>query len=127
MEIITNIEYKLTRYGGPIIANIPLPEGFMAKTVDLVYFDPGDKGGNHSHPRTEIFVIKSGSLEIHVKQDDGKVKIHNLEVTENGYQAIVIPPNIPHAVINDSNKPAVMLELSDQAMDPKTTKEVKII
>lgn len=126
-KTFVDIKYIPTREGGPKIANIPLHEGLNIKTADLVMFAPGDIGGNHSHPRTETFIVTLGKLEVHLLEKDGETKIINLEATENGHRIITMPPDVPHAVINNSNETATMLELADQEMDPSTKKKVKII
>lgn len=125
MEIGASYEYKPTRPGGPEIAGVPLPENFTISTFDFVKFKPGTKGGNHSHPRTEVFVAL-GPLTLHVLEKDGVRKI-NMGTEEERYTMFVMPPNVPHAITNDTNEEIVLLELADQEMDPSTKKKVEIV
>jgi quercetin dioxygenase-like cupin family protein len=77
----------------------------------LVYFPPFAVGGNHSHPRKEAFLGIGEGLEL-IYMDKGinkKEKMYEKGVLK----LFVIPPHLPHAVVNNSKNFAFLIEFAD--------------
>jgi hypothetical protein len=70
-------------------------------------------GGNHKHPRREIFIALSDDVELHWVDTDGITHIHKMK-EKNQLYLFDVHPFVPHAIINKSqNSAAVILELAD--------------
>lgn len=92
--------------------NIDLPEGFKAKERWLAFIPAGGYGGNHKHARIECF-IGIGEGMMFIWQDESG-KIQEEAMHPNGeYFLFVVHPYLPHAVINNGSKEAIMLEYAD--------------
>jgi len=104
------------------IDSIEVP--FVVKEKSLVYFPPGELGGNHRHPRQEAFVGIGENLQF-IWVENGET--HNLEMNpDHQLQLIVVPANLEHAVFNRSkNQMAILLEFADGVQENVET--VKIV
>ena len=47
------------------LADLPLPSDFLNQHQILIYFPPMQFGGNHKHPRREIFFSLNDDVELH--------------------------------------------------------------
>ena len=96
----------------------------LIKDQQIIHFAPKSFGGNHSHPRTEWF-IAIGDLTLIWLDQNGKKHEQNMSL-EGKVLLIEIPPYLPHAVLNNSDKDiAVLFELADQKM--ADAKKVEIV
>jgi hypothetical protein len=73
---------------------------FEVAQSSLVYLPPFAIGGNHSHPRREAFLGVGEELEL-VYVDKG-VKKKEKMYEKGVLKLFVIPPHLPHAVVNNS-------------------------
>lgn len=85
---------------------------FLVKERSLVCIPAGQFGGNHKHPRQEAFIGIGEELEL-VWQVGAE--IYRKKMNPNGEPKLfVIPPFVPHAVINHSpENSAVLIEYAD--------------
>ncbi len=82
--------------------------------VSLVHFSPGCFGGNHKHPRVEVFGLLSGNLELHYLEADTHQICTMAAPTSQDMTLYVIPTLLPHAVMNRGNGNAYMLEFASE-------------
>lgn len=92
---------------------LPLPADFLNHHQIMLSIPPMQIGGNHKHPRREIFLSLSDDVELHWIDQDGIAHINKMK-EENQLYLFDVPPFVPHAIINLSQKSAaVLLELND--------------
>lgn len=75
----------------------------------IVAIPPKQIGGNHRHPRTEAFIALNKEVRL-VWLDDTDER-HELKMDE--LIAYIMPSEIPHAVINEFDATAHLLEFAD--------------
>lgn len=93
--------------------NLSLPLDFLNLEQTLIFIPPLQFGGNHKHPRREIFICLSEDVEFQwIDKNDVK---HIKTMKENGQIFIFdVHPFIPHAIVNMSTKsPALLLEFAN--------------
>jgi uncharacterized RmlC-like cupin family protein len=73
----------------------------------------GTFGGNHSHPRQEAFFCYQPGVELHWLDSTGKKHISAFSEANGLPVLLVVPPHVPHAVINTSGAPATLIEYAD--------------
>src|SRR5688572_27696319 len=84
---------------------LPLPKGFVVKETNLITIPAGVFGGNHSHPRTEIFI---GVGNLYLEWQDSKGNHHSETMADVGQLFMyIVEPHTPHAVVNKGVHPAV--------------------
>ncbi len=93
-------------------SSIPFPDDFKNNFHASIVFTPGSKGGNHKHPRTELF-YSTGDLTLVYLDEDGKKIEVSMAPEENEYKLFVITPYLPHAVVNRTKKDLVLVEFAD--------------
>jgi len=93
--------------------NLSLPVDFLNHHQVMLHIPPMQMGGNHKHPRREIFISLSDDVELHWVDEDGNIHINKMK-EENQFYIFDVHPFVPHAIINLSQKSAaVLLELAD--------------
>lgn len=98
------------------LKSLPIPTSFIIQQQVLLFMQPLQVGGNHRHSHSEIFLPLSDHLELHWidhKQDK------HIEKMKEGNQLFlfIVPPSVPHAIVNTSKEaPAMLLELVDAKM-----------
>ena len=87
---------------------------FYIKERSIVNIPPSQIGGNHRHPRQEAFMGIGEYLEL-VWNEGGKSK--RVEMNPEGKLILfIIPPNLEHAVINNSEAVnGILIEFADEA------------
>jgi uncharacterized RmlC-like cupin family protein len=81
----------------------------------LISFPPNQAGGNHKHPRVELFGLLSGSLDVLYIDEVGKQCVESMMLPTQDYiNLYVIPAFLPHAVVNHSNTYSFMLEFATE-------------
>jgi uncharacterized RmlC-like cupin family protein len=103
-----------------------LPLGFKPKVRHLVTIPPGVTSANHRHPRTEGFIGVGDNLTFYWLDEHGTRKSENM-VPEGEHLLFVVPPNVPHAIVNNSDAPAVLLEYADKPQIDSDIDIVKVI
>lgn len=94
------------------LADIKLPEGFLKKEEKLLCIPAGAVGGNHSHPRTEIFIGVGENLLL--VWEDAEGTRHKENMSDAGAQCMFIVHSLtPHAVVNNGTQAALLLEIAD--------------
>lgn len=92
---------------------LPLPDGFIIAEQNLIYLPPRAVGGNHRHPRTEIFIALGSGLVL-VWDEAGEVQEQPMMPDADRPVMFIVEPNTPHAVVNRNKKvPASLYELAD--------------
>ena len=93
--------------------SVPFPEGFGVKIQGVVIFPPGAIGGNHRHPRAEAF-YSPGNLTFVYLDEAGEKREISMGPDKNEYKLFMILPNLPHAVVNKTDREVVMVEFADE-------------
>ncbi len=97
------------------LSPILIPEISQPLTqISLVCLPPKQVGGNHKHPRIEVFGLMSGNLELHYLEADNHQICTMATPTSQDMTLYVIPTLLPHAVINRSDGNAYMLEFASE-------------
>lgn len=117
MEVdITSIREFDERSNGILkinLDNLPLPVEFSNHQQTLIYIPPMQYGGNHKHPRREIFISLSNNVEVHWIDKNGTKYINKMREGNQIYM-FDVHPFVPHAIVNLSKKsPAVISELTN--------------
>ncbi len=94
------------------LETVELPIDFEIVERSIVAIPPKQTGGNHTHPRQEVFIELGEGLELHWRDETGIKHIVSLD-SAGGLTAFLIPPNIPHAVYNSGNMNAYLIEFAD--------------
>lgn len=96
------------------LSDVPVPAELLAVPPSVVALPPGQVGGNHSHPRTEVFVAFGAQLELVWRDETGHDHREEM-LAKDQLILFIIPPHLPHAVINHSKTSwGFLLEFSDQ-------------
>ncbi len=93
--------------------SVPFPDGFSIKTQGVVVIPPGAIGGNHKHPRAEAF-YSLGDLTFVYPGEAGEKREISMGPDKDEYKLFMIPPNLPHAVVNKTDKQVVMVEFANE-------------
>lgn len=94
--------------------NVNLPDDFLVKERSIVYIPPGQYGGNHKHPRSEAFFgIGSKGLFLVWLDESGQRREAEMVGENQELTLFVVPPYVPHAVINRDTSFAVLVEYAD--------------
>ena len=110
---IQNVDKRVDALLKIDLNNLPLPFDFLNYHQIMIYIPPTRFGGNHKHPRREIFISLSDDVELHWVDRDGITHINKMK-EENQLYLFDVHPFVPHAIINLSQKSAaVLLELAD--------------
>ena len=86
-----------------------LPESlFVPMEQSIISLPPGQAAGNHKHVRQEA-LLGIGTTAFFLWQDDNG-KVHEEAMNpDNTLYLFIIPPNVPHAVVNRSHDKLVIL------------------
>lgn len=93
--------------------SVQFPEGFDIKIQGVVVFPPGAKGGNHKHPRMEAFYSLGDLIFVYLDENEQKHEM-SMAPENDDYKLFVISPNLPHAVVNRTDKEVVMVEFANE-------------
>lgn len=98
------------------IDTLVLPESFIVQERKLLYIPASEHGGNHSHPRQEIFITAHRCMYI-LWQDAEGVSHREAMVGANGeYYMFYVHGHTPHAIVNEGTDPVLLLELANGAL-----------
>ncbi|MFA4930481.1 MAG: cupin domain-containing protein [Patescibacteria group bacterium] len=90
---------------------------FFPRFAYLNYIGPGDEAGHHFHKRKKEFFCPIGDLIMLLFDKKTKktlrIRIGNRKKKE--YTMYYIPPNVPHAVLNDTKKWQALLVLTNES------------
>lgn len=103
-----------------------LPLGFEPTVRHLVAIPPGGISANHRHPRSEAFIGIGDQLTFHWIDEDGAKHSENM-APQGKIFLFVVPPNVPHAITNNSDSPAVLLEYADAEQTQNDVEIVKVV
>ena len=83
--------------------------------LHVVSMRPGTVRGNHYHTEaTEWLLVCRGPAEV-VWRRAGDDSIRNANVSKAGPVLFKIPPNVKHAVLNESNEEIYLMSFSDSS------------
>lgn len=109
------LEPTYTKKNGLWLLNVDtpnLPESFNIFERNVVFIPSGEFGGNHKHPRSEAFVGVGEDLQLIWQDDAGKRHVEKMN-QGSGLQLFVVRSLTPHVVVNNGDKPAVLIEFAD--------------
>lgn len=105
------------------LEDIPFPQDFKTDDSWIIFVGAGKSAGNHKHSRVEALIGIGEGLKFFYVTVDGEK--HEELMNPNGeFYLIVIPSFLPHAVTNDSNKDAVILEFTNDRTSESIDSEV---
>jgi hypothetical protein len=80
----------------------------------LVQIPGREKGGNHKHPRIELFTALTEGLELVFMDEQGLTRtlLMNTAHNEPELTFYLLPPHLPHAVNNTAPGPGYLLEFA---------------
>lgn len=110
-----SIEPKYKKPNGLTLHDIDredLPLGFAPVSRCAVLIPPNEMGGNHAHKRREGFIALGEGLELFWLDEEGSR--HSAPMYREGQPLlIVVESMVPHAIKNNSEHPAFLLEYAD--------------
>lgn len=104
------------------LSEIDLP--FKPKHTYIINLPPGYAGGNHKHTNTEAFLAFSKDLIMHWIDKSGK-RHHKCMIGDNTLLLFIPGKDDAHAIRNEGDADAVLIEYSDD--DFKNKVSVKVI
>jgi uncharacterized RmlC-like cupin family protein len=115
------LEPKYRRDNGLFVVsldNLVLPPSydkldFDARERSLVSIPAGQAGGNHKHPRLEAFFTLDSTVELHWIDGSGAPQMEPMGPVDGQAYVFVIPPMVPHAVLNNGEAPITLIEFAD--------------
>ncbi len=111
---IQNFEKRIDGLLKVDLNQLPLPSDFLNLQQVMIYIPPTRLGGNHIHPRREIFISLSDDVELHWVDEDGVTHRHQMKEGNQLY-LFDVQPFVPHAIVNFSpHSAAVILEFTDE-------------
>ncbi|WP_078427688.1 cupin domain-containing protein [Alkalihalobacterium alkalinitrilicum] len=86
----------------PFTPQFPLWSGINSTQTTVVYFEveAGNELGEHSESSEEILFVLSGNAEVMIGNDRCTITVGDL---------VVIPPSVPHYIINKGDETAKFL------------------
>jgi uncharacterized RmlC-like cupin family protein len=107
------------------MSQVPLPEHFVVKKQCIVSIEKGLFAGNHKHARSEVLLGLHPDLVFIWEDENGKR--HKEAMHPNGELILfVVPPLLPHVVINNSKESsAILYEWTDS--EDVTVEKVNLI
>ena len=91
-------------------SSVPIPKGFTIKERSVVIFPSNSTGGNHKHPRKELFYTTDDLKFIYL---DGIKKEISMAPENGEFKLFIVEPGLPHVVVNRTNKEISMFEFAD--------------
>ena len=96
------------------LSQIPLPDEFSEYQQIMIYLPPLTTGGNHRHPRRELFFSLNEELQLHWIDEKGILQIWPMKEKDQLY-LFDVHPFVPHAIVNTSPQTgAVLLEITNE-------------
>lgn len=105
--------------------DIPLPKNFQAVDKSVILIPPYQLGGNHKHPRTEVFVGLGEALEI-CWLENGKTVCKQMN-PKNKLFVFTVPAYTPHVIKNTGETNGVIIELADQKQGMTDIERVTVV
>ncbi len=83
--------------------------------IHIVTLEPGIVRGNHYHRQgTEVLIPLSDQMTIAWQEGDTKTEV----ASKDGNTIFIFPPEVPHAIRNDSPITARLIAIGNRAFDP---------
>lgn len=117
MESVTTYPFapKYKRENGLAVFDLdalPLPANFTVHETSAIRIPAGQIAGNHKHPRQEAYACLDQGAELHWIDHAGKK--HMAPMTNHLF---FMPPNVPHAVVNTSDKEVTLIGFADGPLE----------
>lgn len=96
------------------MGDMVFPDYFTLAEQSLVSIPPGAFGGNHKHPRIEMYIACHKELYLLWLDENGD-KHEDVMYDPDKIKLWIIPPFIPHAVVNRAEEPAVFYEFANES------------
>lgn len=95
--------------------SVPFPENFkpILDESGSVVITPDQFGGNHKHPRVEVFYT-SGDLTIVWIDGNSQKHEESMAPDKGKYKLFITEPNEPHAIINKTQNPQILIEYASE-------------
>lgn len=113
-------EPKYRRDNGLLVLDldsVPLPSGFVLRERSLVRLPAGQIAGNHKHLRQEAYLCLGLGVQLHWIDEAEEAHVEQMHRPEGDPQLFVIPPLVPHAIINTSGHDAALLGYADGPLE----------
>lgn len=91
---------------------VVFPEYFTLAEQSLVSIPVGAFGGNHKHPRIEAYIAFHKELYLIWQDENGEKHEENMYDASN-IKLWIIPPFVPHAVVNRAEEDAMFYEFAN--------------
>lgn len=101
------------------LETLPLPADFSVQETSAIRIPAGQVAGNHKHTRQEAYACLDEGAELHWIDDTGKT--HVAPMTN---RLFFMPPNVPHAVVNTSDREVTLIGVADGPLE--NVKEVVV-
>lgn len=96
------------------IEDIPLPGEFTPRYHAVIHIPPGKIGGNHMHPRTEVFICIDEGAELHwIDPETREKQVEAMSPTNGQPKIFTVNSMVPHAVVNTCDRSITLIELAD--------------
>ena len=99
--------------------------GFTPVVRHLVTIPAGQISANHKHPRSEGFIGIGKSLTFYWIDTEGRTLEEDMTLDDQ-LLLFVVPPYVPHAIKNNSDAPAVLLEYADSPQSDAQIERVDV-
>lgn len=100
---------------GVVVEPLAADEFVSQRNAHLVITAPGCLRGNHYHKTgTEVALVLGPAF---VRYKDGEKLIDQRIAVGEAYR-FTFPPGVPHAMLNDSDRPMVILSFNSEPHDP---------
>jgi uncharacterized RmlC-like cupin family protein len=126
---ITNIDPLYQKPNGVYVQEIDridLPLGFEPVVRHLVTIPKGAVSANHKHPRKEAFIGIGDDLEFTWLDETNHVQTFQMNL-DGKLHLIVVDSHVAHAIKNNSQSPAVLLEYADRTQKESDVVGVRLV
>ena len=123
------VEPKYRKDNGLVLQDIDredLPLGFKPISRSLITISPKQAGGNHKHVRIEAFIGIGAGLEIIWVDEQGE-RHSELMNSDDKLRLFVVDSMVPHAIRNNGDVPAVVLEYADLPQEKSPVEFVEVV
>jgi ADP-ribose pyrophosphatase YjhB (NUDIX family) len=115
-----SFEPKYRRDNGLVVLDtdkLPLAGDFEVRETSVVRLPAGQIAGNHKHSRREAYFCLDEGVQLHWVDEAGQVHIEQMANAENDPRLFVVPPFVPHAVVNASGRGVTLLGYADGPLE----------
>lgn len=86
----------------------------------------GQVGGNHAHSHREGFIAIGSGLTMYWRDKNGVLRSEAMN-PDDQLKLFIVQSLVPHAIRNESNTLAVLLEYADQTQNDSTYEKAELV